>query len=157
MMSVLAVKSGFLPQPCHNFHHELFQLRVLRLRSDENGNVRVGVFPEREEILIGRLGFGGVALHGIGSADLEMRECTDGFVEHNSAMVEDFLELGGGFAALMRGQIGFAAHKDGIQGVQRKLLDCRLPSSYGVAALRLSMASEVFPRLTASFARRVGR
>ena len=76
------------------------QLRVLRFRSDENRNVRVGVFPKREEILIGRLGLGGVALHGIGSADLEMRECADGFVEHNSTMVEDFLELGCGFAAL---------------------------------------------------------
>ena len=31
------------------------------------------------------------------------------------AMVEDFLELGGGFTALMGGQIGFSAHKDGIQ------------------------------------------
>ncbi len=41
----------------------LFQLRVLRFRGDENGNVRVGVFPEGEEILIGRLGFGGVAFH----------------------------------------------------------------------------------------------
>jgi hypothetical protein len=29
------------------------ELRVLRFRSDEDGNVRVGVFPEREEILIG--------------------------------------------------------------------------------------------------------
>jgi len=36
----------------------LLKLRVLRFRSDENGDVRVGVFPEREEILIGRLGFG---------------------------------------------------------------------------------------------------
>ena len=54
---------------------QLLQLRVLRFRSDEDGDVRVGVFPEREEILIGRLGLGGVALHGVGSADLEMGEC----------------------------------------------------------------------------------
>jgi hypothetical protein len=40
------------------------QLRVLRFRSDENGNVRVGVFPQRQEILIGR--FGGIALYGVG-------------------------------------------------------------------------------------------
>jgi hypothetical protein len=31
------------------------QLGVLRLRSDEDGNVGVGVFPERKEILIGAL------------------------------------------------------------------------------------------------------
>src|SRR6266849_6969619 len=82
---------------------ELLQLRVFRLGFFQDRDLGVGVFPEREEILICRLGFGGVALHGIGSTDLEMRECSNGFVEHNTAMVEDFLELGGGFAALMRG------------------------------------------------------
>jgi hypothetical protein len=51
----------------------LVQFRVLRFCCNEDGNVRVGILPEREEILIGRLGFGGVALDGIGSADLEMR------------------------------------------------------------------------------------
>ena len=35
----------------------------------------------------------------MGSAKLEMRECSDGFVEHNSAMVEYFLKLSGGLAA----------------------------------------------------------
>ena len=73
-------------------------------------------FQRADEILIRRLGLGGVALHSVGSADLEMRECADGFVEHNSAMVEDFLELGCGFAALMGGQIGFSADIDRIQG-----------------------------------------
>ena len=42
---------------------KLLQLREFRLGLLEDGNVRVGVFPEREEILIGRLGLGGVALH----------------------------------------------------------------------------------------------
>ena len=37
------------------------KLRVLRLGRDENRNVRVGVLPQREEILIGRVGR--VALH----------------------------------------------------------------------------------------------
>ena len=44
-----------------------------------------------------------------------MSECADGFVEHNPAMVENFLELGSGFVALMRGSIGFATHKDRIE------------------------------------------
>src|SRR5260370_26832553 len=35
---------------------QLFQLRVLGLRSDEGGNVRVGVFPQREEILLATTG-----------------------------------------------------------------------------------------------------
>ena len=65
---------------------------VLRLGRGKNGNV-----------LIFRLGFGGVALHGIGSADLEMRECADERAKHNSAMVKDFLKFGGGFASSMSG------------------------------------------------------
>jgi hypothetical protein len=35
-----------------------------------------------------------------------MSECTDGRIQHNPAMVEDFLELSGGFGFLMRGKIG---------------------------------------------------
>ena len=69
----------------------LVEFCVFRLRLQQDGDVRVRVFPQREEILIGSLGIGGVTPHGIGSADLEMRECSDGSVGHNSAMVEDFL------------------------------------------------------------------
>ncbi len=68
------------------------------------------MFPQREEILIRCFGLGGVALHGIGSADLEMRESADGLVYHNSKMVEDFLELGCRLAALKPGQVRFPAH-----------------------------------------------
>jgi len=46
-----------------SFTKNLLQLRVLRFRSDENRNVGVGIFPKREEILIGRLDSGGVAFH----------------------------------------------------------------------------------------------
>ena len=44
-------------------------------------------------------------MHGIGSADLEMHECSDGFVGYNSAKVADFLEFGGGFAALVQRRV----------------------------------------------------
>jgi hypothetical protein len=42
----------------------LLQLRILGLGSDENGNVRVGVFPQREEILVGSEGAsaGGISI-----------------------------------------------------------------------------------------------
>ena len=62
----------------------------------------VSVFPEREEVLICHLGFGSFSLHGVSSADLQMRQCADGSVEHNSTMVEDFLKLGCSFIALMQ-------------------------------------------------------
>jgi hypothetical protein len=36
---------------------ELLQLPVLRFRRNKDGNVRVGVFPESEEILVGGTAF----------------------------------------------------------------------------------------------------
>ena len=108
----------------------LMKLRVLRFRSDEDRNVRICVFPQREEILIRRFGLGGVALHGIGSADLEMRESADGLVYHNSKMVEDFLELGCRLAALKPGQVRFPAHINGIE----RIIALIFPNSYGPAA-----------------------
>ena len=51
---------------------ELLQLRVLSFRGDEDGNIGVGVFPQREEILIGEAGFGGIALHSVGATELKM-------------------------------------------------------------------------------------
>src|SRR3974377_1281948 len=43
----------------------------------QDGDVGVGVFPEDEEILIGGLCLGSVALHRLGSTDLKMRECSN--------------------------------------------------------------------------------
>jgi IPT/TIG domain len=62
-----APRDGISPDSCRQSNAvlrnvRLFQLRVLRLGSDENRNVRVRVLPQREEILIGRLGLGGVTL-----------------------------------------------------------------------------------------------
>jgi hypothetical protein len=56
----------------------LFQLRVLGFGSDEDGNVRASVFPQREQIRIGRVRLGGVSLQDIGAGEAEMRECGDG-------------------------------------------------------------------------------
>jgi len=49
-------------------------LRVLGFGLLQDGDVGVGVFPEGEEILVGGTGFGSVAVHGIGSTDLEMSQ-----------------------------------------------------------------------------------
>jgi hypothetical protein len=40
-------------------------------------------------------------------------------------MVEDFLELNSGFAALMRGQIRFSAHINGIEGPEEPMYAAR--------------------------------
>lgn len=44
-----------------------------------------------------------------------MGERADGFVENNTALVEDFLKLSRSLAAPVRSQIRFPAHIDGIQ------------------------------------------
>jgi hypothetical protein len=49
---------------------QLFQLRVLRFGFLEDGDVGIGVFPEREKILVGRFGVGGISLSGVGAAQL---------------------------------------------------------------------------------------
>jgi hypothetical protein len=43
---------GAPPCPFLRAGSDLLKLRVLRFCSDEDGNVRVGVFPERKEILV---------------------------------------------------------------------------------------------------------
>ena len=48
---------------------ELVQLGVLRLGGDKDGNVKVGVLPQREEILIRDPGFDGVALQRVGAGE----------------------------------------------------------------------------------------
>ena len=71
----------------------LIKLRVFRFRRDQDRNVCVGIFPWRQEILIGRLGLGGVALHGVSTSETEMRQYADGFIQNNATMVDDFLKL----------------------------------------------------------------
>jgi hypothetical protein len=60
----------------------LFQLCVLRLSLLQDGDIGVGVFPEREEILIGGAGFGRVALQGVSARQSQPGQRTPGKVHH---------------------------------------------------------------------------
>src|SRR5437868_10701375 len=120
---------------------ELFQFSGLRFCSDEDRNVRVGAFPECEEILIGGAALDRITLHRVGASQLEMGQRTDGLIQNNAAMVEDFLKLCCRFAALMCGKIGFSSHINGVQIRPIIICDAGKPSSYGAAALRASSAS----------------
>src|ERR1700680_977809 len=101
------------------------QFGVFGFGGDEDGDAGVGVFPEREEIVVGGAGFGargfsigtlhGLSLKRVGAGEAEMRERADGLVVYSARPAEDFLELGRGFPALMRGKIRFPAHIDRIQ------------------------------------------
>jgi hypothetical protein len=50
----------------------LFQLRVLRLRLLQDGDVGVGVLPKGEEILVGGMGFDRVISYGVGPGEAEL-------------------------------------------------------------------------------------
>jgi hypothetical protein len=80
----------------------VIEFRRLGLGSVEDGNVWVGIFPEREEISVRGASFDGVTLQYAGATETEMCRRTDGVVTHDAAIVEDFLELNLSFAALSR-------------------------------------------------------
>ncbi len=53
----------------------LLELGVLGFRRDQDGDVGVGVFPEREEIIVGGLRFAGVARESVSTGEAEMGKC----------------------------------------------------------------------------------
>src|SRR5260370_17581858 len=72
----------------------LLQLRVLGPGFLQNGDVGIGVFPESEEVLIGSLGFRGVAGEDISAGKAEMRQRAQRKVDDNAAVPQNLLELG---------------------------------------------------------------
>ncbi len=60
----------------------LFQICVFRLGLLQDGDIGVGVFPEREEILIGRPGFDRVTLEGVSTRQSEASQRAPGKVHH---------------------------------------------------------------------------
>jgi hypothetical protein len=62
------------PSKAHRERHTLVHFGVFRFRCDQDGDIGVGVFPKREEIIVGGLRFGGVTLLRVGAGETEMRE-----------------------------------------------------------------------------------
>ena len=81
----------------------------------KDGYFGVGVLPQFEELLLCRAPSNDIALQHIGASEAKTGECTNGFMEHHSRMVDYFLKFGGGFFPLMCDQIDFAAHKNRVQ------------------------------------------
>jgi len=96
---------------------ELLQLRVLGFGLLKDGDVGVGVFPEGEEVFVGgeRPDAGGVGigtlrgsrLQSIGTSQAQMRQGSCPAVPDSTAVIEDFLELGGGSDALSSSDVCF--------------------------------------------------
>jgi hypothetical protein len=101
----------------HKSAWELLQFGVLCLGLLQDGDVRVGVFPEREEILIGRLGLGGVALHGVGASETEMCKGALRIILYDAPVLQDSLKFRGRFLALAQEQVRKAAQIGGVKGI----------------------------------------
>jgi hypothetical protein len=78
------------------------QLCVFRLGLLQDWDVGVGVFPKREEVLIGRPGFRGITGKNIGAVEAEMGQRADWEVLHYLPVRDDFLKLVLRGVALMR-------------------------------------------------------
>jgi hypothetical protein len=63
------------------------KLRVFCLGPSQDGEVRVGIVPEGEEILICGLGLGHVARDNVCSAQLHVRQRTDRIGKNDAAMI----------------------------------------------------------------------
>src|SRR5579863_452897 len=101
---------------------QLWQLGVLRLGLFQDGDIRVGVFPQGEEVLISGSRFCDVALHGIRSTQLEMSQYADGIPDHYAGVIQNFLKFPGRLSTLARGQIRLATRIDGIESPEETRL-----------------------------------
>jgi hypothetical protein len=97
----------------------LLHLLVLGFGFLQDGDVGIGVFPEGEEVLIGGTALGSVALESVGTGETEMRECPQREIQDDTAMIEEFLELGSGCGAVVGHELGLAAQ---VHRVQSSLL-----------------------------------
>jgi hypothetical protein len=79
-----------------HFFLGLSKLRIFCLGRDEDGNVGVGVFPEREEILIRGARLSAVALQRVGAGKSQSHQCAPWKVHHHSAIIDEFLKFGSG-------------------------------------------------------------
>src|ERR1700683_4420386 len=101
----------------------LLQLRVFGSGLLEDGNIRVGVFPQRKKSLVRRPGFRYVARHCVRPRQTHMCQRPIRLVGHNPAMGEHSLKLGGRVARPMRCQIspGPNVHRIDAQKTERGL------------------------------------
>ena len=75
------------------------QLGVFRLGLLDDWDVRVGILPNGQEILIGTPGLDPVARNNVRSAQLQVRQGAYRIGEHDAAVIEDLLKFRGGLLA----------------------------------------------------------
>jgi hypothetical protein len=74
------------------------QLGVLPLSLFEDRSVRIGIFPELQEVLVFGASLAAVTGERVGAAKAEMGQGADGLVQGDAGVVENLLEFGGAAA-----------------------------------------------------------
>src|SRR2546425_13266408 len=85
----------------HEADKRLLQLRVFRFGLLQDGDVGVGVFPEREEVLVGGASLSSVAGERVGTGKAEMGQRPEWEIQYDSTMFEELLKLCGRGGAVM--------------------------------------------------------
>src|SRR6476661_945245 len=94
---------------------------------DQNGDVRVGILPECEEFVVGRLGLFFVLGKCMGAGQLQSGQSSDGLVANKPRMVDDLLKFGDGSITLLSRQVSFTSQ---INGIEKKIQVLKIPSHF---------------------------
>src|SRR5271169_177600 len=70
----------------HRGATQLLQLCILGFGLLEDRDVRVRIFPERKEVLIGRSCLGVITRQRVSPAQLQVRQCAYGITDHESSV-----------------------------------------------------------------------
>ena len=84
-------------------------LLVLSSGLFQDGDFRIGILPELQEIVVGKLGVRPIIGHHVCPRQLKARHRADRIADHDSAMIQNSLELGHRFHSAVRRKIGFAS------------------------------------------------
>jgi hypothetical protein len=98
--------------------NRLLQLGVFGFCSDEDGDIGVGIFPEREEIVVGGASLRRVALQCIGAGKAEVRDGSRFTRPYQPSTAENFLKLGSsGDVAMNDAPLSCAAWRASAMGI----------------------------------------
>src|SRR5712691_11426364 len=99
------------------------QLSKFCLCLPENRDVRVGVFPQGEEILVPSLRLGQISGQRERSAQLQVRQCAYGIRTDDTTMIEKLLKFRNSFRIPVCGNKCLAAHVRRVQTAKIKVTE----------------------------------
>ena len=107
----------------------LMQGGVFALGFFQDGDIRVGVLPQCQEILVSNFGFCGIAGERVGAARTEMCQSTYRVVDDHAAVIEKFLVFDGRFLALLGKQVSCCAGVNRMKAMVKTLPELAWPDS----------------------------